>query len=50
MDGTGKESQGPITESFMGQAKGRELLRPEGKAASGIEYVTEGVQAIKKRR
>lgn len=34
MDGTGKESQGPNMGSFMGLAKGRELPRPEGKAAS----------------
>lgn len=39
MGGPGKESQRPIMESFVGQAKGRELPRPEGKAASGIEYV-----------
>lgn len=35
MDGAGKESQGLILENFVGQAKGGELLRPEGKQPQG---------------
>lgn len=33
MDGTGEKSQGQIMQSFVGQAKGGEPSRPEGKAA-----------------